>query len=109
MVRDWPVEKRERRKLDRLLDALQAIDRNLAVGTYVFKRKEPHIYYSKINGPVALRPRLCFGPIGGDKNLTFLARAEKKDGATSPANVDALAAENRQQIREKPMVHWKRL
>lgn len=109
VLSDWPLDRQKRRKLDRLLDALQRVDRDLAVGSLVFKRKRAAgIYYAKIHGKVQLRPRLCIGPFEDDQ-LTFLLRAEERDRKTIPADADSRAVNNLEQIRQDPMRHWRPL
>jgi len=76
VITDWPPgEQRQRRALKVRLTMLAAVDRDQAVGSLIFKTATPGIYYAKIRGNVALRPRLCLGPKDGEKEITFLQRA----------------------------------
>lgn len=83
VVTDWPLQARQMRQVKGLLIRLEQVDRELAVGSILFKMKLKHIYYAKIRGEVALRPRVCLGP-ALDNELTFLERVEKKGGRERP-------------------------
>ncbi|HEX6904569.1 MAG TPA: hypothetical protein VF789_32975 [Thermoanaerobaculia bacterium] len=76
VITDWPPgEKRQRTALKVRLIMLAGVDRNQAVGSLIFKTKTEGIYYAKMRGNVALRPRLCLGPTKPDEEVTFLERA----------------------------------
>lgn len=93
VVSDWPLEARQMRQMKGLLIRLEQVDRELAVGSILFKMKLRHIYYAKIQGEVALRPRVCIGPAFDDE-VTFLERVEKKGGRERPG-VEASRAPER--------------
>ncbi|HSL81498.1 MAG TPA: hypothetical protein VLF66_01900, partial [Thermoanaerobaculia bacterium] len=84
LVTDWPLEARQMRQIKGLLIRLEQVDRGLAVGSILFKMKLRHVYYAKIRGEVALRPRVCIGPVF-DEEVTFLERVEKKGGHERPS------------------------
>ncbi len=70
---------------------LSKVDRNQAVGSLVFKTKTEGIYYAKIRGNVALRPRLCLGPQEPDEEVTFLERATEISFKVLPKDADVRA------------------
>lgn len=74
-ITDWTREARQRRGLKSRMVMLMQVDRDMAVGSLVFKTDVEGIYYAKIRGNVALRPRLCLGPYDADREVTFLERA----------------------------------
>jgi hypothetical protein len=125
----WDLESRQRRQLRALLIQLEGLDYEMAVGTLIFKKGVSDVYYSKINGDVALRPRCCLGPelsrkefqdlsrartaagasapseraifpAGKSEVLTFLERVAKKDGKERPLLKDSKAAERLLEILE---------
>jgi hypothetical protein len=76
VITDWPPgERRQRVALKVRLTMLAKVDRNQAVGSLIFKTSTEGIYYAKIRGNVALRPRLCLGPKKANEEVTFLQRA----------------------------------
>lgn len=123
----WLLESRQQRQLKALLIQLEGVDYEMAVGTLVFKKGAAGIYYSKINGNVALRPRCCIGPelsreeykklsrakeaagesvpsaramfpAGKAAVLTYVERVEKKDGKESPLLKDSKSTERLNEI-----------
>lgn len=90
VVTDWPLEPDQLRRMKNLLIRLEQVDRDGAVGSIIFKKQVKGIYYAKINGRVALRPRLCIGP-NGDHRVTFLERVDKKDNQERPSIGDSVA------------------
>ena len=101
----------------------------MAVGTLIFKTGVSNIYYSKVNGSVALRPRCCIGPelsrreyqelsrarlaagesapperamfpAGKAEVLTYLERVEKKDNKERPLLKDSKSSERLDEISE---------
>lgn len=99
LVTDWPLEARQMRQMKGLLIRLEQVDRELAVGSILFKMKLRHIYYAKIGGEVALRPRVCIGPTLEDE-VTFLERVEKKGGRERPGVEASRAPERLRAIQE---------
>lgn len=83
LITDWAIEANQRRQMRNLMLNLEATDRDQAVGSIIFKLPIAGVYYAKINGRVALRPRCCIGP-GGDHRVTFLERVHKKDKVETP-------------------------
>src|SRR4051794_29404624 len=57
----------------------------MAVGTLIFKKGTAGIYYSKINGNVALRPRCCIGPELSRQEYQKLSRAQEAAGESVPS------------------------
>lgn len=102
LLTDWPLQDRERRALTVMLTLLFRADYRLAVGTVIFKEKERGIYYAKATGNVQLRPRLCRGPRRPNDEVTFLVRAEERDGKTIPSNAAKRAAEQMQAVSNDP-------
>jgi hypothetical protein len=85
VITDWPPgERRQRVALKVRLQMLEQVDRNQAVGSLIFKTDTEGIYYAKIRGNVALRPRLCLGPVNADSEVTFLQRATEKNFKVFP-------------------------
>jgi len=82
-----------------LLLRLEQADRDLAVGSIIFKMKLKDIYYAKVNGEVALRPRVCIGP-ETDGHVTFLERVEKRDGQEQPSEKRSLAPQRMRELEE---------
>ena len=91
VITDWSREKRQRRGLKARLVMLAQVDRDQAVGSLIFKTDAEGIYYAKIRGNVALRPRLCLGPANPDREVTFLQRAMEVNFTITPADADARA------------------
>jgi hypothetical protein len=98
VISDWTREDRQRRALKTRLVMLLQADRNQAVGSLMFKTKEEGIYYAKIRGNVALRPRLCLGPKDTDNEVTFLHRATEKDMIVTPRDADKRAAARMKEV-----------
>lgn len=120
----WELEPRQRRQLKALLIQLELVDYELAVGTLIFKKGSSGIYYSKINGNVALRPRCCVGPeldseelkalndgrygakesflspAGRAEVVTYLEQVDKKDGKERPSMKDSRAPGRLAALRE---------
>lgn len=125
----WVLESRQQRQLRALLVQLEGIDYEMAVGTLIFKKGMSNIYYSKVNGSVALRPRCCIGPelsrqeyqelsrarasaresapperamfpAGKSEVLTYLERVEKKDDKERPLLKDSKSSERLNEILE---------
>jgi hypothetical protein len=125
----WGLELRQQRQLKALLIQLEGVDYEIAVGTLIFKKGASNIYYSKVNGNVALRPRCCIGPelsrqeyqdlsrariaagesapperamfpAGKAEVLTYLERVEKKDGKERPLLKDSKSSERLDEILE---------
>jgi hypothetical protein len=91
VITDWSREKRQRRGLKARLVMLAQVDRDQAVGSLIFKTEAEGIYYAKIRGNVALRPRLCLGPRNTDTEVTFLQRATEVNFKITPSDADARA------------------
>jgi hypothetical protein len=119
----WDLEPPQLRQLKALLLQLERVRYEIAVGTLIFKKGgSPGIYYSKINGNVALRPRCCVGPEldrreyeelqraceverknaplervmlpeGKEEFVTYLERVTKKDGKERPLMKDSNSAQ----------------
>ena len=79
VLTDWRLDARQRRALERKLRLLEHADRRLAEGSILYKTKTPGIWEVEIRGNVQLRPMACFGPLGPDVEVTFLAES---DGGT---------------------------
>jgi hypothetical protein len=133
VLQNWDLEPHQRRQLTALLRNLEKFDLEMAFNTLIFKKggaRAADIYYSKINGVQALRPRSCLGPeltaeefrdlcsvrakagdaapperamlvAGREEVLTFLERVTKKDNAENPLMKDSKAPERLQGIREQ--------
>lgn len=129
VLSDWQLQPRQRRQLAALLLNLEAFDFEMARNTLIFKKGARDIYYSKINGNEALRPRCCVGPELGKKEyeelrraraeagedappeqamfpagkteiVTYLERVSKKDGEEQPLLKDSKASERLREIQE---------
>lgn len=99
LLKDWPLQDRERRALTVMLFRLFRTDWRQAVGSVIFKEKEAAIYYAKATGDVQLRPRLCRGPSKPNDEVTFLVRAIEKGNTTIPADAAKVAAWRFQELR----------
>ena len=78
----WSLEERQRRQLKALLINLEGVSYEIAVGTLIFKKGgAAGIYYSKINGNVALRPRCSAtpAPSSSECKALHLARMERRE------------------------------
>lgn len=98
VITDWSREKRQRRGLKARLVMLAQVDRDQAVGSLIFKTETEGIYYAKIRGNVALRPRLCLGPKDPDAEVTFLQRATEINFKITPADADARASARMREV-----------
>lgn len=122
----WRLEARQRRQLKTLVLSLEAVDYEMANGTLIFKKGgAPDVYYCKLNGDVALRPRCCLGPelsaeefqhlrevrklsppetarfpAGKAELLTFLERVSKKDQVEDPPMNRSSAPNRLQEIKD---------
>jgi hypothetical protein len=99
VITDWSREKRQRRGLKARLVML-AQDRDQAVGSLIFKTEAEGIYYAKIRGNIALRPRLCLGPGNADTEITFLQRATEINFKITPSDADARALARMREVEE---------
>lgn len=126
----WELQPRQRRQLTALLLNLEGVDFEMAKNTLLFKKGARGIYYSKINGNEALRPRCCVGPeldrkeyeelrraraeagegapseqamfpAGKTVVVTYLERVTKKDGEERPSLKDSKAPERLVEIRDE--------
>jgi hypothetical protein len=84
VLEGWGLESRQRRQLRALLIQLEGVDYEMAVGTLIFKKGASNIYYSKVNGNVALRPRCCIGPELSRQEYQELSRARLAAGESAP-------------------------
>jgi hypothetical protein len=113
VIDDWELEAQQARQLKVLLVGLEGADFELANGSLIFKTRLPGVYYSKINGNVALRPRCCLGPAldseecrevgmsppsAKEDALTYLERVSKKDGKEMPSREDSAAPGRNEEI-----------
>jgi hypothetical protein len=99
VLRDWPLQKRERIRLNQKLDLLMQYGLGapgLVGGPNIGKQR--HIYKLKVRGDVQLRPMFCRGPFDTNTELTFLAIATERDRVLVPANAPRLAEFRRQQL-----------
>ena len=95
---DWPLEANQKRQLKSQLIVLESVDRVQSVGSILHKRSRVSgIYYAKINGKIALRPRCYIGP--EDDQVTFLERVQKKDQVEAPTTLNSKASERMQAIQ----------
>lgn len=77
----WDLEGRQRRQLTALLVDLESVPYEVAFETLFFKKKGKKgtdIYYSKINGTQALRPRCSVVPALSDAEREALNRARQE-------------------------------
>lgn len=80
----WQLQPRQRRQLMALLLNLEGVGFEVARNTLIFKKGARDIYYSKINGNEALRPRCCVGPELGRREYEELRRARAEAGEGAP-------------------------
>jgi hypothetical protein len=128
VLEGWALEKRQMRQLRMLLLRIEGTDYEVANGSLIFKKRGAEgLYYIKVNGNEALRPRCCLGPeldreelrraaleASPEKKsiLTFLERVTKKDGVEDPPMKSskyreraALIEEDRQNRKAVKMHH----
>lgn len=99
VLTDWPMEEQQWRKLKGKLGMLESTDRDQAVGSILnHVKRMAEVYYIKINGAVALRPRCCVGH-GSSERVTFLERVWKKDMVETPSKKDSKAPERLAALR----------
>jgi hypothetical protein len=101
VISDWRVESFQKRQLAHLLLLLEQTDRNQAVGSVIYKKPVAGIYYAKINGRVALRPRCCIGP-RDDRHVTFLERVQEIGRKEHPPLRESKASARRKSISDDP-------
>lgn len=106
LLTDWSMEDQQRRKLKGKLGMLEVIDRNQAVGSIIVQAGIGEIYYMKINGKVALRPRCCVGN-GSGETVTFLERVTKKDKVEKPSRKDSEAPKRLSALRRDELLRTK--
>jgi hypothetical protein len=99
ILSDWELEDRERRALTAMLVVLFQVRYPQALNTVIFKEGKSDIFYAKATGKVQLRPRCCQGPDRPTEEVTFLLRATKKGGVTTPPNAKGVAAGKLKQLR----------
>lgn len=100
VITDWVLEEAQLRQVKVLMRLLEQADRNLAAGSIIFKlpgKLMKGIYYAKVNGSVALRPRCCVGP-GADDKVTFLERVQKIGGEETPSRRNSKALARKESI-----------
>jgi len=117
VLEGWVLEKRQMRQLRVLLLRIEGTDYGVANGSLIFKKGGAEgLYYIKVNGNEALRPRCCLGPeldreelrrAGLEANipekksiLTFLERVTKKDGVEAPSMKSSKCRERVASIQE---------
>ena len=87
---DWRLDSRQRRQLTQLLVDLEKYDYEMALDSIIYKKGAAtkkgaaDLYYSKINGNVALRPRCCVGPEMTEEEFKLVVRARKALGLSEP-------------------------
>jgi hypothetical protein len=82
----WDLEGHQRRQLTALLVDLEGVDLAAALGTLIYKKGGKNangIYYSKINGVQALRPRCSVIPDLSNLEREVLRRARKERGESA--------------------------
>ena len=104
---DVRLGKRDRALLDQKLDALSALDFELATHTHLVagplnNSPDKHIYKLRVNASIMIRVMLCRGPLPGEAACTLLAGATERDMALVPANAPQTASERRKQVLGSP-------
>ena len=112
LIRQWAdgirLGKRDRALLDQKLDALEALEFDLATHTHLVagplrSSKDKHIYKLRVNAGVMIRIMLCRGPLTGEAACTLLEGATERDGRLVPANAPEVAAKRREDVLGKPV------
>lgn len=99
LLTDWPMEDQQLRKLKSKLGMLESTDRDQAIGSILnHVKRVAEVYYIKINGTVALRPRCCVGHVDSER-VTFLERVTKKDMVEAPSKKNSKAPERLAALR----------
>ena len=95
------LEKRDRAKLNSKLDLLEQYGPDLPPGL-LSDTNLPHIKKLRINGPVALRPLLCRGPIDVHGEFTLILGATERDRQIEPLDAEERAEGYKNQISANP-------
>lgn len=95
------MQKRERARLDNRIDILRRVEHDLPPGL-LHPTRFPQIKELVVNGPVALRPMLCFGPFDLDKECTFLFGTIERDRKLVDRSAPQKAQQNREDLIRHP-------
>ena len=101
------LSKRDRALLDQKLDALGALEFDLATHTHLVagpltNSDDKHIYKLRVNGSIMIRILMCRGPLIGERACTFLCGATEHDMKLKPANAPRVASKRRREVLEDP-------
>jgi len=102
-AKDIRLGKRDRGLLDQKLDALAALQFDMASHTHLVagplnNSPDKHIYKLRVNASVMIRIMLCRGPLPGESACTLLVGATERDGRLEPANAPAVAGDRRKEV-----------
>ena len=111
LIREWAEDvrlgKRDRALLDQKLDALSALDFELATHTHLVagplnNSTDKHIYKLRVNASIMIRVMLCKGPLQGEAACTLLVGATERDRMLVPKNAPETASTRRSQVLAAP-------
>ena len=111
LIRKWAADvrlgKRDRALLDQKLDALSALNFDLATHTHLVagplnNSADKHIYKLRVNASIMIRVMLCRGPLPGEAACTLLAGATERNMLYVPANAPQMASARRKQVMASP-------
>ena len=114
---EWADEvrlgKRDRALLDQKLDALSALQFDLATHTHLVagplnNSTDKHIYKLRVNASIMIRIMLCRGPVPGETACTLLAGATERDRQLVPPNAPERASGHRKQVLGDPLKYRRR-
>jgi hypothetical protein len=95
------LQKAERARMDRKLQALQDNGPNLS-SELLSDTPSRHIKKIRLNGRVAPRLLLCRGPVDMEREFTLLFGAMERDRKFVPENAIEVAEENRGRVTSDP-------
>ena len=97
VVSEWPLEIRDRARLEEKLGRLRQADFDLLTGL-IAGAGVAKIFKLQVNGAVALRPMLCRGPFNMRGEVTLLVPATERDRKLVPGDAPRMAVERRQEL-----------
>lgn len=99
----WELQSRERARLEAKLDQLAKADYETSKMLVHSVRGYGRLRKIKVRAQkVQLRPLLCFGPIDGRTELTFLCGAYERNSQWEPANAREIASQRIVEVVNDP-------
>ena len=109
---DVRLSKRDRALLDQKLDALSALQFDLAQQTHLLTKPlnnsaDKHIHKLRVNASIMVRIMVCRGPMPGEIACTLLAGATERDGKLTPERAVGDASIHRRNVIGNPDLYRK--